>query len=203
MEHLRPQFRFVQHLDRRTAIVLSYPTIHMCRLFKLALRPYINCTGSVLPPTGLKRWMIHLWPQSRFVQLEYRRTGIVHRYPTIHTHRPFEIGCTSVHQLYRIRITTKRIETVNETFLTSIPIRTNSIQAYNLSSHLSHNTYVQTILNWLYVRTPTVHVANGSQIDQISVWDFYHLISKSCSRCTDLQTWLHPLPYKINGPKHN
>ena len=67
------------------------------------------------------------------------------RYPIIHIYRPFEIGCTSVHQPYRIRITTKRIEKVHGTFVSSIPIRAVSFHAQSHRYKVSHNTYVPTV----------------------------------------------------------
>ena len=145
-----------------------------------------------------------LWPQSDSYSFY---TGVqpyvVRSYPTIYVYRPFKDGCTSVHQKHMIRITTKRIETVNWNFVTSIPIRTASIQAYSHSSKLSHNTYVQTIWNWLYVHTSTVQDANCSQIDQSSGWDICDINSNSYNRCTGVQTWLNALPYKMNGPIHS
>ena len=54
-----------------------------------------------------------------------------------------------------IRITTKRIEKVHRTFVTLIPIRTVSVQAYSHSSQVSHNTHVQTIWNCFYIHTST------------------------------------------------
>ena len=144
--------------------------------------------------------MEHLWPKSRFVQFLYRRTAIVLRYPTIHMYRPFEISYTSVHPLYRIRITAKRIEIVHGTFVTSILIRTVSVQAYSHSSQVSHNTYVQTIWNWLYVRTSTVQDENGSQIYQIIRWEIFGIKSSTNSRCTGVQPWINSSPYNMNGP---
>ena len=220
---------------------------------------YINCTGSKLPPKGLKRRIEHLWTQSPFVQFLCRRTAIFPRYPTIDMYIPFEIGCTYVHQLYRILITAKRIEKAHRTFVStipirtislqayshssqvshnryvhtiwnwlyvctwtvqdrnynkrieivhgtfviSIPIRTVSVQAYSHSSQVSHNTYVQTIWNWLYVCTSTVQDANFGQIDKISGWDICYINSNSYSWCTGVPPWLNASPYKINGPIHS
>ena len=123
------------------------PYIANSKYLKKAVHSYINCTGSELPPKELKQWMEHLWPQSQFVQLLYSRIAIVLSYPTSHMYRPFEVGCMSVLELYRIRITTKRIETVNGIIVTSIPIRTASVQVHSHSSQLSHNSYIQTLWN--------------------------------------------------------
>ena len=114
--------------------------------------------------------------------LPYKMNGPIHSLFKI-----FKIGCTSVHQLYRIRITTIRIETVNGTFVTSIPIRTVCVKAYSHGSQLSHNTYVQTFWNWLCVRTSIVHDENGSQMDQISGRDICDIKSNSYNRCTCVQ----------------
>ena len=59
---------------------------------------------------------------------------------------------------------------------------------YSHGSKLSQNTYVQTISNWLYVLTSTVHYANGTQLDQISGWDFVISIQ---IRTVDVQAYSH------------
>ena len=85
--------------------------------------------------------MTLIWIGTAAVQV----TAIAPSYPILHLYRPFKIGCTSVHQLYRKRITTKWIKMVHGTFVTSIQIRKAAVQAYSNSSQLSHSTSVQTI----------------------------------------------------------
>ena len=130
--------------------------------------------------------------------LLYKMNGPIHS-----SFKICNIGCTSVHQLYRIRIITKRIDAVNGIFLTWILIRKASVQTYRHSSQLSHNTSVQTVWNWLYVCTKTVLDTNGSQMDQISGKDIDDINSNSYSRCTVVQPWLHALQYRKNGPIHS
>ena len=56
----------------------------------------------------------------------------------IHMYRPFKIGCTSVHILYRMHMAAKWIQSVSGTFVTSIQFRTVNVRAHSHGSVLSH-----------------------------------------------------------------
>ena len=128
-------------------------------------------------------------------------------YPSVHMQRPFKIGHTSVHQLYRMQLATKWIETVRRTlvfrFVQQMYGRTVPFLSSLINNVLHHNSLIEqsckihcTLVNQLYrmqMETKQIETMHGTLVTSIQISTVYvHAYSHSSqlSHNTYVQTSL-------------